>query len=130
MTIKKILHPKLEFNNISYGFFTREGGCSKPPYDSLNCSFNVEDDESNVKDNLTLVCNELKLEKLIKLDQIHSSKVLVVTSKDVEINNIKADGLVTKLKGVGLSILGADCAPILFYDKISQIIGCKTACTR
>ena len=123
MNIKKILHPKLKFNDITYGFFTRKGGYSKSPYNSLNCSFNVEDNESDVKKNLILVCNELKLERLIKLNQIHSSKVFVVNSKNEQINNIKADGLVTKLKGIGLSVLGADCAPILFYDKISKIIG-------
>ena len=123
MTINKILHPKLKFNDITYGFFTRKGGYSKSPYNSLNCSFNVEDNESDVKKNLILVCNELKLERLIKLNQIHSSKVFVVNSKNEQINNIKADGLVTKLKGIGLSVLGADCAPILFYDKISKIIG-------
>ena len=123
MTIKKILHPKLKCNDISYGFFTRKGGCSKPPYDSLNCSFNVEDNEKDVKKNLILVCNELKLEELIKLNQIHSSKVFVINSKNDQVNNIKADGLVTKLRGIGLSILAADCAPILFYDKISKIIG-------
>ena len=123
MTLKKILHPKLEFKDITHGFFTRKGGCSKSPYASLNCSFNVEDKESDVKKNLILVCNELKLEKLIKLNQIHSSKVFVVNSKIDLINNVKADGLVTKLKGIGLSVLGADCAPILFYDQISKIIG-------
>ena len=123
MTIKKILHPKLKFNDVSYGFFTRRGGYSKSPYDSLNCSFNVEDNKTDVKKNLILVCNELKLRKLVKLHQVHSTKVIVINSIDQLINNIKADGLVTKLKGVGLSILGADCAPILFYDKISKIIG-------
>ena len=66
MTIKKILHPKLKFNDLTYGFFTRKGGFSKSPYDSLNCSVNVEDNENDVKKNLILVCNELKLEKLIK----------------------------------------------------------------
>ena len=70
-----------------------------------------------------MICNELKLEKLIGLNQIHSDKVLVVNSEDDKINDINADGLVTKLKGVGLSVLGADCAPILFYDKFSKIIG-------
>ena len=123
MAIKKILHPKLEFKNLSYGFFTRRGGCSRPPYDSLNCSFNVEDNQDDVEENLKLVCNQLKLEKLIKLNQTHSSKVFVVHNKDILTDNIQADGLVTKLKGIGLSILGADCAPILFYDKISKIIG-------
>ena len=123
MTTKKILHPKLEFNDVSYGFFTKRGGYSKSPYTSLNCSFNVGDDKCNVKENLKLVCNELKLRRLIRLNQIHSSKVFVVNSKDDLIDDFKGDGLVTKLKGVGLSILGADCAPILFYDKISKIIG-------
>ena len=123
MTVKKILHPKLEFKDVSYGFFTRKGGFSKPPYDSLNCSLNVEDNEDDVLENLKLVCNQLKFEKLIKLNQIHSSNVFVVNDKFNEINNIQADGLVTKLKGVGLSILGADCAPILFYDKNAKIIG-------
>ena len=122
MTLKKILHEKLELKDVSYGFFTRKGGYSKSPYDSLNCSFNVKDNENDVKENLKLVCNQLKLEKIIKLNQIHSSKVYVVRNKDI-VNNIQADGLVTKLKGVGLSILGADCAPVLFYDKISKIIG-------
>ena len=123
MHIKKILHPKFEFNDITYGFFTRKGGYSKSPFDTLNCSLNVGDNEKDVKKNLILVCNELKLEKLIKLNQIHSSKVFVVNSKDDQINDIEADGLVTKLKGIGLSILGADCTPILFYDQLSKIIG-------
>ena len=60
MTINKILHPKLMFSDITHGFFTRKGGFSKSPYNSLNCSFNVEDNESDVKKNLTLICNELK----------------------------------------------------------------------
>ena len=123
MTIKKILHPKLKFDDLTYGFFTRKGGCSKSPYDSLNCSVYVEDNENNVKKNLILVCNELKLGKLIRLNQIHSSKVLVINSEYDKITDINADGLVTKLKDIGLSVLGADCAPILFYDKISKIIG-------
>ena len=123
MTIKKIFHPKLDFSDITHGFFTRKGGYSKSPYNSLNCSFNVEDNESDVKKNLTSIRNELKLGKLIRLNQIHSSKVLVINSEYDKITNINADGLVTKLKDVGLSVLGADCAPILFYDKISKIIG-------
>ena len=57
------------------------------------------------------------------MNQTHSSKVLVINSEYDKITDINADGLVTKLKGIGLSVLGADCAPILFYDKISKIIG-------
>ena len=123
MTIKRILHQKLEIEGISYGFFTRKGGYSKHPYNSLNCSFNVDDNENDVIENLKLVRNELKLKKIIKLNQIHSSRVFIVDNKDDKINNIQADGLVTKLRGIGLSVLGADCAPILFFDKNLEIIG-------
>ena len=87
MSIKKIIHPKLEFSDITYGFFTRNGGYSKSPFNSLNCSFNVEDNESDVKKNLKLVCNELGLQKLIRLNQIHSSKVFVVNDKDDQTYN-------------------------------------------
>ena len=43
MKILKIQHPILDDSRITYGFFTRSGGISKKPYDTLNCSFNNED---------------------------------------------------------------------------------------
>ena len=38
-------------------------------------------------------------------------------------NRIKADALITNVKNVPISILTADCAPILFYDNKKKIIG-------
>ena len=55
----KIQHPLIEDQNISYGFFTRNGGFSKQPFNTLNCSLNINDDEINVQKNLNLVRNEL-----------------------------------------------------------------------
>lgn len=37
--------------------------------------------------------------------------------------SLTCDGLITKTKGIALSVLSADCAPVFFYDKVSQIIG-------
>ena len=123
MPIQKIQHINLENPCLSYGFFTRNGGVSRYPFDSLNCSFNVNDNINNVKENLKLVRHELGLKKIIKLNQIHSSKVFIVNNQNKQSSLVNADGLVTKLKGIGLSILGADCAPILFFDDKSKIIG-------
>ena len=123
MTLHKIQHPSLKDQYVSYGFFTRNGGVSKHPFNSLNCSFNVNDNENNVKENLRLVSHELKLKKIIKLNQIHSSKVFINNNKNKHSDFLHADGLVTKLTGIGLSILGADCAPILFFDDKSETIG-------
>ena len=123
MSLKKIQHPMLSNNEITYGFFTRSGGVSKKPFKSLNCSFNNEDNKLNVKSNIEIVRQNLKLNKIIKLDQIHSSKVITVDSYNEIYDFKQADGIVTNLSGIGLSILGADCAPILFYDKKSKTIG-------
>ena len=75
MTINRILHNFLDQNEISYGFFTRNGGVSKSPFNSLNCSLNVNDQKKNIQENLRLVCKELGLDKIVKLNQTHSSKV-------------------------------------------------------
>ena len=123
MPTNRILHNFLDQNDISYGFFTRNGGVSESPFDSLNCSLNVSDQKTNIQENLRLVGKELKLDKIVKLNQTHSSKVHTVINSDDHTKIINADGLVTNLRGVGLSILGADCAPILFYDKMSKTIG-------
>ena len=123
MPIKKIQHINLENKRLSYGFFTRNGGVSEYPFNSLNCSFNVNDNKNNVKENIRLVSHELRLKKIIKLNQIHSSNVLIINNQNKKRNSLNADGLVTNLTGIGLSILGADCAPILFYDDKSKTIG-------
>lgn len=123
MNLKKIQHPMLKSDKIMYGFYTRSGGVSKKPYDSLNCSFKSKDNKQNVTKNINIVCQDLNLNKIIKLDQIHSTKVVVVNSYNKTYDFIKADGIVTKLPDIGLSILGADCAPILFCDRQSETIG-------
>ena len=123
MAIDRLTHKFLDQDGLKYGFFTRNGGVSESPFNSLNCSLRVNDKLNNVQENLRLINEELQLDKIIKLNQIHSSNVhTVINQKDYN-NLINADGLVTNLKGIGLSILGADCAPILFYDKVSKTIG-------
>ncbi len=108
---------------VTFGFFTRSGGVSSKPFNTLNCSFNVGDDVKNVRKNLKIVKNELGLNCIVGLNQIHSSKVFILENEDNNNTYKKADGIVTNLRGIGLSILGADCAPILFYDNICNIIG-------
>ena len=39
-------------------------------------------------------------------------------------NKLTADAIVCEVKNIGISILTADCAPILFYDPKQKIIGC------
>ncbi|OGK37672.1 hypothetical protein A3F03_03415 [Candidatus Roizmanbacteria bacterium RIFCSPHIGHO2_12_FULL_41_11] len=59
--------------------------------------------------------------------QTHSSNTVIVEESDfnepkiLKINN--CDGLITKLTGVILTVLTADCLPLIFIDRKQKIIG-------
>jgi hypothetical protein len=113
---------------IQHGFFTKKGGVSSGIYASLNCGPSSEDESKNVTENRRRVMAALNMEegKLFGLHQIHSTKVHTIT-KDTRTDFPQGDALVTKDQGIALSVLGADCTPVLFADKKTQIIGAAHA---
>ena len=57
------------------------------------------------------------------MHQTHSNKVVVVTENNFK-KKIKADSMLTKMKGVAIGVVTADCVPIILYDVKNEIIGC------
>ena len=118
---------KLEkFKNIRHYFFSRKNGVSRGYYESLNCGLGSKDKKENVIKNLELVSEKIgcSKESLITLNQQHSNKVIYFSSvRDVK-NKLLGDAIVCKAKNIGIGILAADCAPILFFDPKKKIIGC------
>jgi len=122
-----IVSKKLKkFKNIKHGFFNRKGGVSSGIYKSLNCGIGSHDKKKNVLNNLKIVSKKIgcQQKKLIKLHQTHSDNFIYI-GRNYKFNKkkIKADALITNTKKVAISILTADCAPILFYDSKKKIIG-------
>ena len=118
-----------KFKNIKHCFFSRKNGFSKGNYESLNCGLGSNDKKENVLKNLEYVSNKMgcKKELLITLNQKHSNEVISFNS-DIDVKNkLTADAVVSSVKNVGLGILTADCASILFYDPKNKIIGCSHA---
>ncbi len=64
---------------------------------------------------------------LLSLHQIHSNTVIVITDAKTCDTRPKADAMVCALPNIGLGILTADCAPILFCDPDQKIIGAAHA---
>ena len=122
-----IISKKLKkFDNISHAFFNRKGGVSSGIYKSLNCGIGSHDKKINVLKNLKIVSKKIgcSKKKLLLLNQTHSSKFIFINKKfKFGKKRIKADALITNVKNVAISILTADCAPILFYDSKKKIIG-------
>ncbi len=52
----------------------------------------------------------------------HSNKVVAVT-QDNSSETFEADGFITSLPGIFLTITVADCFPLYFYDPIQKIVG-------
>jgi len=90
-------------------FFTRLGGASEPPYDSLNVSKKVGDDPKAVDENLSVIRSALGLRLAAWVRQIAGDGVLRVSEPGFA---GEADALVTSETDLCLSVAVADCVPV------------------
>ena len=104
-------------------FLGCKGGVSLGKYKGLNVNTKSQDDIEHVKRNLDIAASVIGLRRdnLLLLNQGISDKVVFVEQASHDV--IEADGAVTNIKNVGLCIRTADCAPVLFEDRISGVIG-------
>jgi hypothetical protein len=114
---------------VPHGFFTRRGGVSGGGYASLNCSLSGQDDSDKVMENRARVARYLGLDpgRLLGLTQVHGTHVVTVTEPWAPGRGEKADAMVTDRPGLGLGIVTADCAPVLFADASAGIVGATHA---
>ena len=110
---------------IRHAFFTRQGGVSEGLFQSLNCGFGSGDAEDSVALNRRIAMDRLGLpaDRLVTCRQIHSATVVTVERPWPRDAAPQADGLVTRVPGIALGVLAADCAPILLDDAVGKVIG-------
>ncbi len=108
-----------------HAFFSREGGVSGGIYGSLNTGLGSDDIRADVVENRRRAMAYLQLgeDRLTSVHQIHSNIVARVEEPWEHGNAPRADGLVTNRPGIALGIATADCAPVLFVDEKSGVIG-------
>jgi polyphenol oxidase len=99
-----------------HGFFGRKGGVSAGFYGDLNCGQGSDDEEQAVKQNRARVAGfaGISPENLLSLYQIHGADCVRVEKPWAPEDRPKADAMITDCPGIGLGILTADCAPVLF----------------
>ncbi|QBJ94864.1 peptidoglycan editing factor PgeF [Rhodococcus sp. ABRD24] len=102
---------------------TRAGGVSGAPYESFNLGDHVGDDPAAVETNRRRLAEGIGLpfERLVWMEQIHSRNVTVVDGP-VDAPVPATDALVTKVPGLALVTLSADCVPILLSDDEAGVI--------
>ena len=114
-------------SSLRHGFFTRRGGASSGIFQGLNCGIGSTDQREAVKLNRTRVAQAMQVDPLALagVHQTHSPDVVTITTPTADRPN--ADAMVTNVPGIALSILTADCQPVLFADTQAGVIGAAHA---
>ena len=112
---------------VRHGFFTRKGGASSGIFAGLNCGAGSTDLTEAVQINRDRVAEAMDVtpDRLVGVHQVHSADVVHISGP--QFDRPKADALVTATPGIALSILTADCQPVLFSDPRAGVIGAAHA---
>jgi hypothetical protein len=139
------------FSGIRHGVFTRNTGKSSGPFQSLNVSFGVGDDDHNVRENRSIISRCMEEKDLVFAEQVHGIRVMTFTkggkasyvlnvdvSLDGEYSEIPeekfggfdsdsereliGDALVTNIPKKFLVVQVADCQSILMHDPVRQVV--------
>lgn len=120
---RPLLSLLLHREGFRHAFFTRQGGVSAKPFDSLNFSKRVGDSEASVRDNLRLAAGALSVDvsRLYFLSQVHGTEVVHLTGKEDRDEVVHRTGDVTLSVSpkVACGVRVADCVPILIADRHS-----------
>jgi len=104
---------------------TRTGGVSKAPFDSLNLGRYVNDEAAAVTENRARVRALLPAEP-VWLKQVHGTRVWDADLAHTE-EVIEADAAVTTKTNTVLTVMAADCLPVLISSPDGGVIGAAHA---
>ena len=111
---------------VVHGLFTRHGGVSPRPWESLNLGGTVGDERANVIENRRRIFEAVDrpVESIFDVWQVHSKDVVVTDRvRPLDEPHRKADAILTNQSDVTLFMRFADCVPILLYDPKQKAVG-------
>lgn len=116
------------FDGLTAVVTTRHGGVSEGPYATLNLADHVGDDPAAVRENRDRLAAALGVDALTGMDQQHTARVRVVTADEAGTGHHgggfpATDALVTDVPGVALTVVVADCRPVVLWDAAHHAVG-------
>jgi len=110
------------------GFSCRNGGVSRPPFNSLNLGFNTHDPHPHVEANRTTLTRSFDLppHRLLTVQQEHGTNILVINEPNPDVSHFQrltCDAILTDQPGVMIGVLVADCFPVLLFDPERRVAG-------
>jgi YfiH family protein len=125
----KIEASSLLLTGIRHAFFTRAGGVSGGPYQSLNGGVGSRDNSGHVTENRARMAAALGVEqqRLLTAYQTHSTNVVVAEAPWAPADRPNADAIVTRMRALAIGVTTADCGPVLLADPHAAVIGASHA---
>jgi hypothetical protein len=115
--------PLLRAAGFRHAFFTRRGGVSTGPYESLSFSIAAGDVPANVEQNVERAAAALGVAatRVFFLSQVHGRDTVVLDERDDRATVVRREGdaIVARRPGSAAAVRMADCVPILVGDRIS-----------
>lgn len=113
------------YSDVYHGAFTRLGGVSQTPFASLNLARSVGDEASIVQENNRRMLSvfDMTPDRAATVWLVHGRLVAVVTSADAGTYKLGHDAIITRERGLALTMRFADCVPIVFFDPVQHAIG-------
>lgn len=110
---------------LRHAVFSRQGGVSAAPFDSLNMSLAVADERERVYANRRRAYGlfDRDTDTVVHAHLVHGATVARVTTAENGTWVHHVDGLITDQPGCVLTMSFADCAPIVLYDPVRRAIG-------
>jgi YfiH family protein len=117
-----------QFDSIKtkHAIFTRHGGLSPEPWNSLNVGGTVGDEITRVRQNRVISFQALGCapESIFDVWQVHSADVVCADApRPLDEEYRKADIILTDKADVTLFMRFADCVPLLMHDPRAGVIG-------
>ncbi|MFT3766598.1 MAG: peptidoglycan editing factor PgeF [Minicystis sp.] len=110
----------LDRAGFRHAFFTRRGGASRPPWDTLSFALSVGDDPAAVRENFARAARILGVppERVYVLSQVHGTASRVLTGAEIFDEVVRSVGDITlsRATDVACGVRSADCVPVLLAD--------------
>jgi polyphenol oxidase len=117
-------------DGLTQAVFTRQGGDSPAPWDSLNLGGSVGDEFARVRANRdrALAALDRAPGSVYDVWQVHGISVAIAEAPRLpDTPPLQADTILTSTPGVTLLMRFADCVPIFLHDPIRKVIGISHA---
>lgn len=121
-----LLSPLLARAGFRHAFFTRQGGASQGPFESLSFSTAVGDDPAHVEENLRRAGALLgvRSEHVLYLSQVHGCEARFYAEPELRSNviTLEGDAIGGTSPHSAYGVRSADCVPVLIADDTSGAV--------